>query len=144
MKLALVLAVFLTAEGTACAAGGDSAAPSEVVTPATVTLEALTADPQRYVGGTVRVSGTLENAGSNYFTDLRPRLRDDEGHAIAVRPWLPTAVPPGPKRPGVTPPPTLSNYLGKRVDITAIVERGELPKTNERYYLNVQTADVIP
>ncbi len=137
------LLLTLAASGPACGAQRQPVAGSDSATAVKVSLQSLASDPQRYVGTTVQVSGTLDNAGSNFFTDLRVRLRDDEGHSIAVRPWLPTAVLPGPKRPGVTPPPTLSKYLGKQVDLTAVVEHGELPRTAEGFYLDVQSAEIV-
>lgn len=147
MKLAgsFLVLLALTADCPACAAdSGAVVRGSGADPPAAVSVASLAGNPQRYVGATVRVRGTLENAGANFFTDLRCRLRDDEGHSITVRPWLPASVPPGPRRPGVTAPPTLSKYLGKQVDLTAVVEEGALPKSDDRFYLDVQSADVIP
>jgi hypothetical protein len=139
----ILLLYALTVSGAACAAEKATVAGAEDTGAASVSLEVLVGNPEGYVGKAVQVTGTLENAGSNYFTDLRVQLRDDQGHAIAVQPWLPTALPPGPKRPGVTPPPTLSTYMGKRVDLTAVVEHGELPRRDEVFYLKVQSATVV-
>jgi len=128
--------------GSACAA--EKSSPSNPESNGIVTVQALSTQAQRYLGQTVRVRGTLENAGSNYFTDLRVQLRDEKGNAVAVNPWLPTSLPPGPKRPGVTPPQTLSNYLGKQVELVAEVQHGEMQKTGPVYFLKVKAAEILP
>ncbi len=105
--------------------------------PAAVTAAGLAADPGRYAGREVTVAGTLDNAGTNYFTDLRLELRDG-GSAVAVRPWLPLEVPP--PRPGATArrPAVLSDYLGQRVRISGTVRR-----EGETYQLEVRQAEII-
>jgi len=135
------LLLFAASAGSACAV--ERASPAGPESNAVVTVQSLATDAQRYLGQTIRVRGTLENAGSNYFTDLRIQLRDGKGNSIAVHPWLPTALPPGPKRPGVTPPQTLSNFLGKPVELVAEVFHGEMPKIGAVFYLKVKTAEVV-
>ncbi len=111
-----------------------------------VTVQDLAARPDRYLGSVVRVSGTLENQGKNYFTDLRLVLKDRENRTIHVRPWLPLSLPPRPlsatvpdKRPAV-----LSDYLGKGVELTAEILQGPLRHVGDTYYLEVKQARVIP
>ena len=133
---ALVLAGFA---GSAWAAETPSAKDSNAL----VTVESLATESQRHLGRTVRVRGTLQNAGSNYFTDLRVELRDEKGHSVAVEPWLPTSLPPGPKRPGVTPPRTLSTFLGKQVELVAELQHGERQKAGVGYFLKVKAAELV-
>ena len=137
----ICLLLFAASAGPACAV--EKTSPATPDSSIAVTLQSLTADAQRYVGQTIRVRGTLENAGTNYFTDLRVQLRDEKGHSIAVNPWLPTALPPGPKRPGVTPPETLSTFLGNQVELVAEVQHGEMPKAGTVFYLKVKGAQRI-
>lgn len=121
--------------------GGPPASASDAY--AMVTVQSLAAEPKRHLGQTVRVRGTLQNAGSNYFTDLRVELRDENGHSVAVEPWLPASLPPGPKRPGSTPPRTLSTFLGKRVELVAELQHGERPKAGVGYFLKVKAAELV-
>lgn len=101
-------------------------------------VKAVAQDPAAYVGKTIAVAGTLENEGANYFTDLRVVLRDDTGGKILVKPWLPTALPPGPK--AGPRPRTLAQYLGKKVDLVATVRHGEWRDGAKAYYLEVKEA----
>ena len=122
--------------GLACAtpqAAGPSPRPS---------IKALAQDPAAFLDKDVELTGTLENQGANYFTDLRVVLRDGEGNAVAVKPWLPVSVPPGPKT-GAPRPKTLSSYLGKKVDLEATVRRGELRGAGTTYYLEVKQARTV-
>jgi hypothetical protein len=127
--------------GTACAA--EKASPSGPESNAVVTVQSLATEAQRFLGQTIRVRGTLENAGSNYFTDLRVQLRDGKGHSVAVSPWLPTSLPPGPKQPGASQPQTLSAFLGKQVELVAEVQHGEMAKAGTVYFLKVKTAELV-
>src|SRR5262245_34575674 len=145
LRLPVAAGVFLlTGSVLACSQDKPPANPSEG--PQTVSVESLSAHPESYVGKTLRVTGTLENQGSNYFTDLRVALRDALGNAIRVRPWLPTSLPPGPSRPGggTKAPPTLSQFLGKKVELTSEVNQGQLPPRDEKvYFLQVKSARVV-
>jgi len=111
---------------------------------AAVSVRALAETPEAYFGRRIEVSGQLENAGTNYFTDLRVVLEDSEGNAIYVTPWLPLEFPPSP--PGVSRPrpPTLSDYLGKRVKLVAILEHTTFKGIGEVYSLRVKSAAIIP
>jgi hypothetical protein len=102
-----------------------------------VALSRLAAKPASFAGRPLTVKGVLNNAGSNYFTDLKLVLSDG-GSAVAVLPWLPLEVPP--RRPGAAGdrPAVLSDYLGKQVKIT-----GSLRKDGEAYSIEVQQADII-
>jgi hypothetical protein len=130
----LPLAVLVAAvPGIACAtpqAAGHAPQP---------TVRTVAQDPGAWLDKDVELRGTLENRGTNAFTDLRVVLRDDQGHAVTVKPWLPVSVPPGP-RPGGPRPKTLSSYLGKTVDLKATVRRGELRGAGATYYLEVKQA----
>lgn len=108
-----------------------------------VSVKSVAENPQQYLKKTVRIRGRLQNQGKNYFTDLRVVLTDDQGNQVYVRPWLPTELPPSPpgyrgKRPDV-----LSNYLGKKVELTAILDQGTLKKVGKVYLLRVKSARVV-
>jgi hypothetical protein len=144
-RLRAVLLLGLTG-GAACTQGPARAASqappaSSLATPGTAapTLKAIARDPSAWLDKETALTGTLENQGANYFTDLRVVLMDAEGNAIAVKPWLPTALPPGPKA-GATRPPTLAQFLGKRVTLRAFVRQGELRGVAKAYYLEVKDA----
>jgi len=115
--------------------------PPGAVRPPRASVKAVAQDPAAWLDKEASLSGTLENRGSNYFTDLRVVLRDDEGHVLAVKPWLPVSVPPGPG-PGPRPR-TLSQYLGKKVDLLATLRRGELRNAGTSYYLEVKEARTL-
>jgi hypothetical protein len=135
-------AFLLSGPALACSQERPPATPSDG--PQTVSVASVSARPEDYLGKTFRVTGTLENQGSNYFTDLRVALRDAQGNTMRVRPWLPTSVPPGPSRPGAKSPATLSQFLGKKVELTAEVARGPLPPKEEQvYFLQVKSARVV-
>lgn len=105
---------------------------------AAVSVAALAGRPATYLDRTVIVTGRLDNAGANYFTDLRIVLSDSSGAALAVQPWLPASVPP--PRPGMPAkrPAVLSDYLGKTVKLT-----GCLRKQGDAASFEVQQADII-
>lgn len=108
-----------------------------------LSVKSVAENPEKYFRKIVRLSGRLENQGKNYFTDLRIALRDDEGNYVYVRPWVPYELPPSP--PGHTDrkPPVLSQYLGKTVELTGVLDRGTLKKVGEVYLLVVRTAKVV-
>ena len=115
--------------------------PATPSPPARVPIRAIAQRPAEWVGKEALLTGTLANQGVNYFTDLRVVLKDDEGHALAVKPWLPTALPPAP---GAGPrPKTLTQYLGKRVELQATVRHGALRAVGETYYLEVKEARAV-
>lgn len=106
-------------------------------------LAEVAADPAAFQERELRLVGRLDNEGENYFTDLRVVLADDEGAVLPVSPWLPTALPPAP--PGATGrrPEVLSDYLGKRVELTGKVERRRLRSVGEAFVLVVETARIL-
>ncbi len=135
-------ALLLGGPALACTQDRPPATPSDG--PQAVSVASVSAHPEDYVGKAIRVTGTLENQGSNYFTDLRVVLRDAQGSTIRVRPWLPTSLPPGPSRPATKAPATLSQFLGKKVELTSEVARGQLPPKEEQvYFLQVKSARVL-
>ncbi len=108
-----------------------------------MSLKSLASSPQDYSTESVRIVGTLDNEGTNFFTDLRVVLKNDEGDTIYVRPWLPMSTPPSPRGGGEEGPKVLSQYLGKKVELTAVVERGTLKKVGEVYLLKVESCKVL-
>lgn len=104
-----------------------------------IEISKLASSPADYGGRPVSVAGTLENAGANYFTDLRPVLRDGKGGEIPVAAWLPQSVPP--PRPGVNVgkrPRLISDLLGKRVRLLGVWE-----KADSGYLLRVDKDEII-
>ena len=106
-------------------------------------VKSLVESAEKFLKKTVRISGRLENAGKNYFTDLDVVLKDAQGNSIRVRPWLPVALPPPPPGPVGKRPEVLSQYLGKEVELTGVVERGTVRKAGEVYLLEVKSARVV-
>lgn len=104
-----------------------------------VELSALAAEPAKMEGRRVEAEGTLENAGGNYFNDLRPVLRDGRGGEIAVGAWLPLGVPP-PRSGGQAAkrPRLMSDLLGKKVRLSGVWE-----KTEGGYLLRVERDKLI-
>ena len=122
-----------------------TAAPQASAT-TVVQLRDLAAQPEKYLKRTISVTGTLANQGTNYFTDVRIVLKDDQGHSIPVRPWLPTSLPPSPPgRPtgGEKQPAVMSDFLDKKVELVAMVQKGELRRVGNVYFLEVTSARVI-
>jgi hypothetical protein len=108
-----------------------------------VSVEALASSPDQYLGKTVRVKGTLENQGTNYFTDLRLVLKDQDGNFVHVRPWLPLETPPAPPNAPGRRPETLSRFLGKTVELVATLDRDTVKRVGEVYLLVVKSAKVV-
>jgi hypothetical protein len=108
-----------------------------------VSVEALASSPEKYLGKTVRVKGLLENEGTNYFTDLRLVLKDQDGDFVHVRPWLPLETPPGPPNSPTRRPATLSTFVGKTVELVATLDRDTVRRVGEVYLLVVQSAKVV-
>src|SRR5262245_24526289 len=92
----------------------SGAAPGPAAELPRLTPSQVLANPQAFTGKRIVVEGLLDNAGTNFFTDLRLVLKNVEGSgAIFVQPWLPLEVPPGPGGAGPEPE-TLAAYLNKR------------------------------
>jgi hypothetical protein len=101
-----------------------------------VTVAELAKDPEKFLDKSFVVTGTLKNAGENYFRDMRLVLLDDKGNSISVRPWLPLEVPP--PRPGPAKrerPKVMSGFLNRALEI-----KGVWQKENDIYYLMVNEA----
>ena len=105
-------------------------------------VKALADAPAKFAGKTVVVEGTLVNEGKNYFTDLRVVVQDDSGEKIYVSPWVPTELPPGPPGQEATRP-TLSQFLGKRVELTGTLEKRTLRSVGETHQLVVKEARIL-
>lgn len=107
------------------------------------TIGAIAQSPDSWVDKDATLTGRLANQGANYFTDLRVVLKDDAGHSLAVKPWLPTALPPAPPGPGsTTRPRTLAQFLGHKVELQATVRHGPLGEA-DIYYLEVKEAKIV-
>lgn len=127
----LAIAVLAFAGEDAPANGGaDAITPSEAL-----------ADSKAENGAVVKVVGTLENAGTNYFTDRRLVLKEVDGEGeINVQAWLPmTAQPstdPGKRRE------VMSDYLGKKVILTGKVTQQPVKGVGVTEVLVVKAAHV--
>ncbi|MFN7925399.1 MAG: hypothetical protein U0Q16_35195 [Bryobacteraceae bacterium] len=89
------------------------------------------------------MQGTLVNEGKNYFTDRRVVLQEKSGEKIHVRPWLPLSVPPMPPGSKEAPRATLSDYLGKRVELEGTIEKGSVRGVGETHMLVVRKARIL-
>ncbi|MDP2806531.1 MAG: hypothetical protein Q8O74_00140 [bacterium] len=106
------------------------------VKPLRLKLSQLSANQEKYADKLIEVKGELNNAGVNYFTDLRVTLGDGQGNSIRVQPWLPISVPP--PRPGGprNRPALLSDYLGKKLRLS-----GKWVRQEEGFILQVEKAE---
>jgi hypothetical protein len=96
----------------------------------------------------VTLVGVLEFVGTNYFTDPRFVLVDDQGTRISVTPWLPLEVPPSmPGAPAGPRPATMADFRGKRVSLTGIVRSGPparpTPTGAAGTYIEVRRAVIV-
>lgn len=132
----------VSAANAGCAPQVPPGDPSVSPTPALplVTLKALLEKLADYRDRDFRVSGILENAGTNYFTDQRLVLRDKDGRSVPVRAWLPMEMPKGP--PDRPKGPVMSDFLGKTVTLEATLVRGEMPRLGVVDYLKVDKATI--
>ena len=105
-----------------------------------VTVAELQTSPAAYAGKTLKVDGTLENAGKNYFTDRRLVLRQLEGTDSVPVQWpgmaMDVARPPGSR----SRPPMLSDYLGKKVAVVGVLEQVAGRDGVARYTLVIRSA----
>ena len=116
-----------------------AAAPSSAAELPRLTPSQVLANPDAFAGKRIVVEGLLDNAGTNFFTDLRLVLKDVEGSgALFVQPWLPLEAPPGP---GAGPEPeTLAAYLDKRVILQGIYQQDNIPRVGRTRVLVVESA----
>jgi hypothetical protein len=106
-----------------------------------VSIPALAADPDRYVGQSVQIRGRLVNVGTNYFTDLRLALSDSAGaRFVYLSPFLPLAIAPAPRGGAAPAPPTVSQYLGERLIVRGVVVEGRLKNVGATYLIDVESA----
>jgi hypothetical protein len=126
--------------GSLCLPGLVSAQPaSEKVTPSE-----LLAKKDELTNKQVTVEGTLTNSGTNYFTDLRVLLKDnkDSQSGVLVQPWLPVETPPRQtSRSSSTP--TLSDFLGKKVEIRGVLTDSVVKHVGSSKVLRVESARTI-
>ena len=133
-----VAAAITLAVAVFAVAGGDAPAPgaADAITPS----EAL-ADSKVEKGAVVKVEGTLENAGTNYFTDRRLVLKEVDGEGeINVQAWLPMTAQPSTdpsKRREV-----MSDFLGKKVILTGKVTQQPVKGVGVTEVLVVKAAHV--
>ncbi len=105
-----------------------------------VSVAELQKSPAAYVGKTLKLDGTLENAGKNFFTDRRLVLRQLEGTDSVPVQWpgmaMDVARPPGSR----SRPPMLSDYLGKKVAVVGVLEQVAGRDGVARYTLVIRSA----
>lgn len=104
--------------------------------PLKIKLSQVSAHQEKYAGKLIEVKGELNNAGTNYFNDLKITLSDGQGNSIRVQPWLPLSVPP--PRPGGprNRPALMSDFLGKKLRLS-----GKWVKREEGFILQVEKAE---
>ena len=134
---------FLAASVVAGAVSLVASANAQPV-PGKVTPTELLSKMQELVGRPVTVEGTLTNAGTNYFTDLRVVLKDskDASEGVLVQPWLPVSLPPHQSSADASTP-TLAEYLGKKVIIKGVLTDGVLKNVGQTKVLRVESAQII-
>lgn len=104
-----------------------------------VQVEQVLKNPKKYSSKIILLSGLLKNTGNNYFTDLKLALEGEKGGQIEVTPWAPLGVPPprpGPNQPRR--PKVMSDFLGKKMNLT-----GRLEDQSGKIILRVEKAEVI-
>ena len=109
--------------------------PSGTVDPAAATKGVLT-DPNKYLGQEVTVEGILEAEGQG--RDVRFFLRGSGEARLEVSSWAPTEVIQPPKE-GGTQPKIMSDYVGRNVRLTGVIDKG-----GDTFILNVAKAEVLP
>jgi hypothetical protein len=98
-------------------------------------------NPQRFVDQPITIRGVLDNKSPNYFSRPRLVLKDQSGMEVNVRPWAPTSDPP--PAPGTDDTrPTLATFLGKQVELKAVLKRN--PGDGETLALVVEEIVVVP
>jgi len=119
--LVLVLSSPSARAGLLAEAVANAQAAAAQAAPRPVALAALAANPAGWAGKRVIVVGTLENVGTNFFTDRRIVLKDSSGVFVDAAMPAPISVAPGPI--GSPPPsfPALSDFLGERIEFTGEV-----------------------
>lgn len=133
-KIAILCLLAAAAAMAGCCHGGAGSKTYKKID-----VSKLAAGPAEMEGRRVSVDGVLENAGANYFTDLRPVLRDGRGGEIPVNAWLPLSVPP--PRPGGNDrnrPRLMSDLLGKRLRLSGVWK-----KADSGYALRVEKDETI-
>lgn len=120
-KIAFIWLLAAAATMAGCCHGGAGSKAYKKID-----ISQLATEPVKMEGRRVSVQGVLDNAGANYFTDLRPVLRDGRSGEIPVNAWLPISVPPPrPGDSGRNRPRLMSDLLGKRVKLSGTWERAE-------------------
>jgi hypothetical protein len=105
-----------------------------------VSLSELADHFERYANKTVTVQGKLENEGKNYFTDRRLVLKTvgtaDAPKSVTVRSLpVPAETPSPPPESTVRQPRTISTYVGKEVNVIAVVEKND----SGQYVLSIKS-----
>jgi len=109
----------------------------------TPSIENVTKNPVLYFDSLVTISGTLINAGKDYFKDLRLVLKDSAGSTLKVLPWLPVEVPPV-QNPSIPRPKILSDYLNKKVTLKGYLRQDKTSQVNILiYYFEVKEVEII-
>jgi hypothetical protein len=136
-------AALLTSAAVIAGCASSSAAPQAAATPdktKTATVAEMAAQPDKFLGGAVRVTGRLENAGDNYFSRRRRIVLTDGKSSIDVTPWLPIEVPPSPSG---QQRPTLATYLDQDVELLGTLRRTETRPGAPAFLLEVRDAKVV-
>jgi hypothetical protein len=114
----------------------------EADTSKVIKLNLLIENPTSYLEKKIRVKGLLKNTGKNYFKDLKVYLFDENGNKFPLIPWLPSSVPPMPKKSQSERIPILSDFLNRKVDLIVKVEENNDTRIKEKYILKVISANI--
>lgn len=125
-------------------ASAQAAPPAD--TPIRVTIAELSAEPARFVGKRIVVTGRLVNEHPTYQR-LILALHDEKRGRLAVRPWLRSSVSLPRQRPGqpdATPAPSQSQFLNQDVELTGTLARDdEADKPSASFIFIVSSARIV-
>jgi hypothetical protein len=93
-----------------------------------LTVASLVRTPAEFIDRAMTLTGRLDNAGTNYFTDRRIVLFDANGvNGLPVRGAAGVTEAMSAPREGAAPAAALSDYLGQQVEVTGRLQRVPQP-----------------
>jgi hypothetical protein len=119
-------------------------APPGAVNAPRSNLADVTKSPDSFAHKVVRLSGVVENVGSNYFTDQRLMLTDQTGRSIQVQLVAPIEIPPAQTiRQQKHRPSIVSSYLGKSVELTGTLDLTDVKGQGNIYVFRATNVKTI-
>jgi hypothetical protein len=138
MNRGVMLIVCAAAPLMACAASAQNAAEPKNLTPSEVVQ-----NQAKFLNKELVVEGTLQNAGTNYFTNSRLVLKQaDSPDVLVVKMHLPLEVF-RPASDAQNSPATPSDYLGKKVKLKGVLKEEEVRGLGRVIVLDSAAATVI-